>query len=84
MRASHPVQIVLKVGESVAVGIAVVVGSIRVCAYSLLPPVRHTILVGIPVGITMLLSKTKTIEALTAIIGFRVDKTSLAGAATLS
>ena len=51
----HEVEVVLQECPSVVVGIIVMVSDIGVATDGLLPPVWHTILIGIPVGSAMLL-----------------------------
>ena len=51
----HKFQVVLQQGIAVAVWVVVVVSHAGIATNTFLPPVRHTVAVGIPIGSTMLL-----------------------------
>ena len=51
VRMSHPVEVILEGGITIAVGIGIVIGYGRVkLRVESLPPVRHTILICVEVG----------------------------------
>ena len=78
MRERHPVEIILKGGISIAVGIGIIVRHIRIQTVKTLPPVRHSIFVGVEISGTGNLFDSN----ISLCIPFTVDKTTLASLAS--
>lgn len=77
MRVSTPVKVFLKVSISVAIEVAIVIGNAWVGAISFLPPVRHTVFIGIPVCRTTRADDVQAVKALR--VALPVDKSFVMG-----